>query len=345
MNAGRLRNWLNCSLVLPRQDRLTFYALMRAQVEAGIPAGSACETLLGLGDLNPTLLRIARAGAQAGHEGRLVVDGLAGTNLFPPPDIGVLRIAESNGTLSEALLALEEQAAENLGFAGRVVAPNLYYLVVFSVLLVLVWQAQDFMGAAVSVDLSDNPAWRLSAWLQAQAFWLTGIPAVAVAGVWIGKTSWTGPARRLLAGFDAEARYRFSLQFVRLAELLSRHGASHGEILSAAGSVLGHHRYVARAVQRARRAIDQEGTQWESAVADGLLSAEHAGLLAGLVPGGRRRLYPRAYRVLGEILRQLLVNRYRFMSTLLRIVLLGGCLALLLTMLDGVYSLLDSFRH
>lgn len=342
---GRIRNWFNCSLVFPRQDRMIFYALMRAQAEAGVPARAACETLLGLGDLGSALHRIARAGAQAGHEGRRVVDGLAETNLLPPADVGVLGIAENSGTLPEALRALEERTSENLGFFSQVVAPNLYYLIVLSVLLAMIWQARDFMGTLSFIDLTRNPAWRLSAWLHVWWPLPAGILGGGIALVWTGRMSWTGPARRLLLGFDAESRCRLALEFVQLAELMSSQGASHSEILSAAGSVLGHHRYAAHAVRRARRAIDQEGSAWETAIGGGLLSPEHAGLLAGLVPGGRRRLYPQAYRALAVMQRQFLKARYRAMNTLLRIALLGGCVMLMLKILEGVYSLIDSFQY
>ena len=345
MNIGRFQNWLNCNLTLPRSDRAIFYALLRAQLRAGVSAMSACETLLGLSDLGKTLRRIAKAGAQAGREGRLVLDGLAETNMFPPADMGVLRIAETGGTLQEALCALEEQTEENLSFVSQVMAPNLYYLVILTVLVGFVWNTQTFLKQVDFIDLSRNPSWRLSGWLH--AWWIPLVVGLSgtIAGVWIGKVSWTGPMRRLLLVFDTEARYRFGLEFVRLAELLSRHGASHTEILSAAGSALGHSRYVAHAVRRARRAVHEEGMQWEQALSDGLLLAEHASLLAGLVPGGRRQLYPPAYQALGEIQRRLLKNRYRIMQGFLRTALLLAIAALIVITAEGMYSLFDAVQY
>lgn len=263
----------------------------------------------------------------------------------PLADMGVLRIAETGGTLQEALCALEEQTEENLTLVSQVAAPNLYYLTVLSLVLFFAWQARNLMGTLAFADMTGNPAWVLSAWLHERGLWATCAILGTIAVVCFGKVSWTGPMRWLLLFLDAESRLRFGLEFVRLAELLTRHGASHTQILNAAGSVLGHSRYVAHAVRRARRALHEDGTQWEIAIADGLLSAQHVDLLAGLIPGGRRALYPQAYQALATIQRQLLKRRYRILSTLLRIALLGGCAAVILTLAEGIYSMIDIFKY
>ena len=339
MNGAGLRNALNCAVIFPRRDRLLFYALLRAQVRAGVPPARACETLLSLSDLAPPLRRIARAGAQAGHDGRPVVEGIAETRMFPPADMGVLGIAEANGTLAEALEAIEGSAAEALNVTARVVVPNLYYLTVLAVLVCFAWQARDFLNMVTFTDLSGNAAFEFSRWLHDWWIPATGALAGVTGAVWHGKFAWTGRARRLLPVFDAEARYRIGIAFAQLAELLARHGASHGEILAATGSVMGHHRYVAHAVRRARRALDTEGAKWEDALGGGLLSPEHADLLAGLVPGGQRNLYPEAYRTLGMIQRQLLNDRYRLLAGFFRTALLLAILVLLLVLVEGLYSL------
>ena len=342
MNLRRIRNAFNCAVVFPRRDRMLFYSLLRAQVRAGVPPAAACETLLGLSDLSPALRRIARAGAQAGHDGRPVVEGLAETEMFPPVDTGVLAIAEAGGTLAEALEAIEGSGDETLNCLTKVVVPNLYYLTILSVLVFFAWQAKDFLDMVAFTDMSGNTAFRLSAWLH--DWWAVALGALAggTGAVWHGKFAWTGRARRLLPVFDAEARYRIGIAFVQLAELLARHGASHGEILAAAGSVLGHHRYTAQAVRRARRALNADGAKWEDALGGGLLSPAHAALLAGLVPGGQRNLYPEAYRTLGMIQRRILNDRYRALAGVFRLGVLLGILVLLLVLAQGMYSMYGS---
>ena len=56
-----------------------------------------------------------------------MIDGLADTGMLPEMDIGVFRIAEKRGTLVDAIEAVESRASDKLGFADKVVIPNLYY--------------------------------------------------------------------------------------------------------------------------------------------------------------------------------------------------------------------------
>ena len=338
----RLANAINCNVVMDREDRASFYGVLRAQLQAGVVARSACETLQSLPDLPEPWYRVARAGAQAGHEGRMIAEGWQETNLFPPEDIGVLRIAERTGTMPEAFASLEQSAGSNLSFLRKVILPNLYYLAILGVMIGLAWEAQGFLGT-LKFDMTSNPAWILSEWLRTWGFYCITAITAGIAVVWYGKTNWVGPAvRKTLWVFDRESRYRVSLAFVRLAAMLSRQGASHTEILDAAGDVLGRSRFVAAAIRRARRMVLQEGARWEDAVSGGLLSAEHASLLAGLVPGEERSMYPEAYRTLQTVIGRMLELKYRRMAGLFRIAVFTGIAGIILTLASGIYGMTDT---
>ncbi len=336
-----MRNWLNQTLIFPRQHRLLFYSVIGAQLRAGTPLASACETLTKLNDLLPALRKIAKAGAQAGHEGRSVIDGLADTRMLPEIDIGVFRIAESRGTLIEAIEAVESRAADKLGFADRVALPNLYYAFLFSILIFFAFEAEDFSKGLFIAGNADNMAVRLSVWLNTWGI-VAGVVGVAlVFVVAYGKVSWIGRNRRALLFFDTEARYQFGIRFCALAEMLTRNGASHLEILDAAESVMSS-RFTQHHIVKARTAMNLHGMAFEDAISGGLLTAEHAELLSGMAPGGRRDLYIKAFQTVGLVQKRILETRYRVAEGMLRAFLLLSIMLLLITLGKGLYTMLTN---
>ena len=174
MRLTGVRNWFNQTLIFPRQHRLLFYSVLGAQLRAGVTLSSACETLAKLTDLLPALRKIAKAGAQAGHEGRSVIDGLADTGMLPEMDIGVFRVAEKRGTLVDAIEAVESRASDQLGFADKVVIPNLYYAFLFSILIFFAFEAEDFAKGLFIAGNEDNMAIKLSMWLNTWGI-ITGV--------------------------------------------------------------------------------------------------------------------------------------------------------------------------
>ncbi len=341
MRLTAIRNRINQTLVFPRQHRLLFYSVIGAQLRAGVTLISACETLAKLNDLLPALRRIAKAGAQAGHEGRSVIDGLADTGMLPAMDIGVFRVAESRGALVEAIGAVESRAADKLGFADRVVIPNLYYAFLFTILILFAFEAEDFAEGLLIGDASDNLAIRLSVWLNTWGA-VTGAGVIALVSVVAhGKMSWTGPARRALLFFDTEARYQVGIRFCALAEMLSRNGASHLEILDAAEAVM-RGRFTQHHIRSAKTAMNVHGRAFEDAIGGGLLSAQHAELLSGMTPGGRRDLYAQAFRTVGLVQKRILETRYMVAEGMFRAFLLLSIMMLLITMGKGMYEMLTN---
>lgn len=341
MRVTDIKNRINQTVIFPRQHRLLFYSIMGAQLRAGAPLSSACETLANLTDLSPALRKIAKAGAQAGYEGRSVIDGLADTGMLPDMDVGVFRVAESRGTLVEAIEAVESRASDKLGFADKVILPNLYYIFLFGILVFFAFEAEDFAKGLFVAGNSDNMAVKLSVWLNAWGF-ITGVGAVALASVvTYGKVSWIGPLRRMLPFFDTEARYQFGVRFCSLAEMLARNGASHLEILDAAESVMGS-RFTQHHIRSARTAMNVRGMAFEDAIGGGLLTAEHAELLSGMAPGGRRDLYAQAFRTVGIVQKRILETRYMVVEGMFRALLLLSIMLLLITLGKGMYTMLTN---
>ncbi len=341
MRLTGIRNWINQTLIFPRQHRLLFYSVLGAQLRAGVTLSSACETLAKLTDLLPALRKIAKAGAQAGHEGRSVIDGLADTRMLPEMDIGVFRVAESRGTLVDAIEAVESRASNKLGFTDKVVIPNLYYAFLFSILIFFAFEAEDFAKGLFIAGNEDNMAIKLSMWLNTWGI-ITGVGVIALVSViTYGKMSWTGPLRRALLFFDTEARYQIGIRFCSLAEMLSRNGASHLEILDAAQSVM-RSRFTQHHIRSAKTAMNEHGVAFEEAIGGGLLTTQHAELLSSMAPGGRRDLYAQAFRTVGLVQQRILETRYLVAEGMFRAFLLLSIMLLLITMGKGMYEMLTN---
>ena len=341
MRLTGIRNWFNQTLIFPRQHRLLFYSVLVAQLRAGVPLSSACETLAKLTDLLPALRKIAKAGAQAGYEGRSVIDGLADTGMLPEMDIGVFRVAESRGTLVDAIEAVESRASDKLGFTDKVVIPNLYYAFLFSILIFFAFEAEDFAKGLLMGSTEDNMAIKVSIWLNTWGA-LTGGGIIALVSVIThGKMSWTGHARRALLFFDTEARYQVGIRFCSLAEMLSRNGASHIEILEAAQSVMGS-RFTQHHIKEAKNAMNEHGMAFEEAIGGGLLTVQHAELLSSMAPGGRRDLYAQAFQTVGLVQKRILETRYMVAEGMFRAFLLLSIMMLLITMGKGMYEMLTN---
>ena len=184
---------------------------------------------------------------------------------------------------------------------------------------------------------ADNMAIRLSIWLNAWGA-ITGVGIIALVSViTYGKVSWTGHARRALLFFDTEARYQVGIRFCSLAEMLSRNGASHLEILDAAQSVMGS-RFTQHHIKSARTAMNVHGMAFEEAIGGGLLTAQHAELLSSMAPGGRRDLYAQAFRTVGLVQKRILETRYLVAEGMFRAFLLLSIMLLLITMGKGMYD-------
>lgn len=336
----RLQRWYNTSLRLDSVQRVLFYRSMSAQLGAGVSALRACETLARDVEISKEITRVAHGAAAAGKEGRPVSVGLEESLCIPAGDLGVLRVAERNNRLGDAFERLAREAEAPLSIRRNVLGGQVsYFLVIFLILLAFAIQAKDVLDGIAGEQAASLPAYRLSVvlgelWLPA-SLGLAGYLAVVLG--W-GRNNWTGAARRLLLVFDGDARARFAIAFSELAESLYAQGASHTEVLDSANEAFGEGKFAAWAIGRARRAHAVDGIAIEKALANRVLDAPQAELVAAMVPRGQRDLYPRAYGALAKIQRAMLERKYAVAASGLRLALLAGVSGLLLTLGHGVYT-------
>jgi len=336
---------LRRSMKLSREDRLMFYRLLSAQMQAGIVPARACISLVTLSGLPRGVRELARAGAQADSQSRPVTEGFSATGLIPPVELSLLTIAEQNGQLREALDEMVESGEDRqLRFFAAVVRPNIYYSVIVAVLLMFVWQAEEFFREIRIVE-GENPLIELSRSLRIALLPAAGgLGGLVLAVAW-GMQRWTGPQRRLLGPFDEQARLQFSIRFLDLAALMARRGAANASILEAIIRVYGRTRYLQYHARQALQKISGRGEEWESALAGGLVPPDHADLLRGLVPGGSRNLYPAGYRTIGIMQKQILRQRFGRTQMLAKLVLLCTVLYLLAALAEGMVSIFDSVQN
>lgn len=336
---------LQRGMKLSRDDRMMFYRLLSAQMRAGIVPAKACVSLVTLSGLPKGVRELARAAAQADSQSRPVTDGFAESGLIPPIELSLLTIAEETGQLREALDETVEQSEDShLRFFSAVIRPNLYYSVVVAVLLAFVWQAEGFLDD-IRIAGPDNPLRELSRSLK---IWLipaaTALGSFAVLAGW-GMTRWTGAHRRLLGPFDEQARLQFSIRFLELAGMLARRGAANTSILDSVVRVYGRTRYLQHHARLALQKISGRGEEWENALAGGLVPADHADLLKGLVPGGTRDMYPTGYSAIDAMQKQILRQRFQRMQVLFKLLLLCTVLWLFAALAEGMVSIFDSMQN
>ena len=336
---------LKRAMKLSREDRMMFYRLLSAQMQAGVVPARACSSLITLSGLPRGVQELAKSAAQADSQSRPITEGFAKANLIPPIELSLLSIAEQNGQLREALDEMVETGEDQgIRFFAAVIRPNIYYAVIVAVMLMFVWQAEAFFEE-IKIVQGGNPLIELSKALKIYLIpVVTGIVGLVFIVVY-GMQCWTGPNRRLLGPFDEQARLQFSIRFLDLATLMAKRGAANASILEAIIRVYGKTRYLQHHARQALQKISGRGEEWESALATGLVPADHADLLRGLVPGGSRDMYPMGYRTIGLMQKQILRQRFQRTQTLIKLVLLCAVLYLLAGLAEGMVSIFDSVQN
>lgn len=326
---------------LPKNDRLMFYGLLSAQVDAGFVAARACRELAELDGLPGGIREIARAGGQAEYEGRHAVEGMASTGLLPAEDVAILTVAAKYGSLPEALRSLANRDGGIPGVFGRVLAPNLYFAMILGILVFLIFNSAGFFGR-MRLTGEGNPLYEASLALQQwMPVFLVAVGALTVAVIWIVKR-WTGPVRQVLEPFDTIERLRTGIRFCNLAVMMARNGAVGQVILEHIADVYRGSPYLRHHAVSARDLIVTRGTRLEDALAGGVLKPRYAALLKGLVPGRELAKYEVGYSTLADVQRQMLDRQLGILNRLFRIVLLVGIVLCFAQLLDGIYSMYDS---
>ena len=338
MFAG-LRTWWRSTAEFPASQRRIFYDVMAAQLAAGVPAASGCETLSGTVTISAPMTRLAEGGVAAAREGRGVVAGFGDTGYLPMEDLGLLKVAERSASLGEAFRDLSAAGGDRLGIVSSVLAPNGYFLFVLALALAGASQLADVLSVAERLtDLSQNNAYRLSRWIEAYGPWALAVFGGVAGAMAVGRIRWIGSLRRVLLGLDGIYRAQVGIKFSVFAGRLYDRGAAHVEVLDAAAEAFGRSGFVGHGIARARADHAVAGMGIEDALAGRLLTAEAAAILKGLVPRGERGLYGRGFRAVAAIQTAVLRSRLTAVASAVRTVAIAGVGLLVAVVVPGIYE-------
>ena len=336
----KLVNVYNVQNRFPRADRVMFYRILEYQIKAGASMKTIFRLLRDDLKITPEITRIAGQVSQALAEGRAAAEGMLESNFFPPEDIGLLLVAERRDAMPTVLDQLATRTRDNLTFFGEAVRPNLYYGVILAVLLFLASKITDYEDLLGSfTDLSANPAWELSVWVNTWGL-VAGTGLAVVTGViWYGKAHWYGPLRKFLPFFDRDARLQYGIRFCGLSRIMSHLGASYDDTLTASLRAFGSSRFMIRGLSEMQRLYSRGGMPFDQALSRTILDGRMAAALGALALGGDRQTQARAFAMLEQMQTEICRKRYAQARTITQILLLSAVAYTLLSMVLGMYEI------
>lgn len=335
--------WFNQTFKLPAEQRSLLYKLIKIQVSAGATYQQVFDALSTDAAATPEIAKVAQLAAEAGQEGRLFSDGLEDSGCIPTVDLGIIRAAEINNQLDVACQNLQDTAVSKLSIFGSVVAPNLYYLTILSVLGAMTWQAKATIEKiGDNVDPSQITIYKLSLMLHDWGAVVLLLAMIYSFIVFYGRGNFLADARRLLAFFDSDYRAHLVIRVATISAILTKQGANHVDILASIRDAFTVEKFVSHATATATQKHVGDGQAIDDALADTLLTADMARMLKALTPGGDLTSYALAYSAIADIQRTKLTATYNKLSVMFRVGLLSCVALLLIIMIQGVYAALQA---
>ena len=321
--------------------RTMFYKIFAAQTRGGVRPLTICEMLSEKANLDPGIRDLARHGAQAAREGRLASVGFAESGYLPVADVGILRVAEQNGTLSDALTELTDAERSTRTFLTGAFRPAAFQLVPATVAIGMVTASPILLN-----DIVQDAAMRASIPLYQVATLLqTYGPAILVFFLafvifcWWGRSRLT-KQRWMLTLFNHDWLDQVAIAYCRLAASMSRQGATHLQTLSAFADAY-RSTYVQAMIPLATRDVS-DGRAYAQSLAGRLLPADVADILESLVPGEERERYPNAFETLAAMQEALLSNHYTVRARAMKFTFMSLTVTFLVLMFHGLFNAAQS---
>ena len=314
-----------------------FYKILAAQTRGGVRLLTICQMLKDKAKLDPGVQQLAKYGADAAHAGRLACDGFADSGYLPAVDAGILRVAEQNGTLPDALAELTDADRQARTFFSGVFKPAALQLLPASAAISMVTASPELLKDIVqdAAALEAMPLYMVASFLQTfgPAF---GIAiALFVVFCWWGRSHLT-KRRWLLTLFSRDWLDQVSIAYCRLAASMTRQGATHLKTLNAFAEAY-HSSFVHTMVPVAIRDVT-DGRAYAASLAERLLPADIAELLDALVPGEDRERYPSAFETLAAMQEALLANHYAVRARALKFTFMAVAAGFLVLMFHGLFN-------
>lgn len=314
-----------------------FYKILAAQTRGGVRLLTTCQMLTDKEQLDASVRRLATFGARAAQAGRLASDGFAESGYLPAADAGILRVAEQNGTLADALSELTDAEREARTFLNGVFRPAVFQLIPATVAVSMVTASPELLVDIVQDSASREamPLHMVATFLQTFGPTLILLIALFVSFCWWGRSRLTSQ-RWLLTIFERDWRDQVAIAYCRLGASMTRQGATHLQTLDAF-AVAYQSKYVRTMIPLVRRDVT-DGRAYATSLADRLLPADIAELLDALVPGEDRERYPSAFETLAAMQEAQLANHYAVRARGLKFVFMATAASFLVLMFHGLFN-------
>lgn len=332
-----VRNWWRCHVEMDTTTRTMFYKILAAQTRGGVRLLTICQMLKDKKQLNTGVKRLAKAGGDAAQVGRLASDGFAASGYLPAADVGVLRVAEQNNTLPDALKELTDDERQARTFFTGVVKPAAFQLVPAAVAVGMVTASPSLLSDIVQDQavLEAMPLYLVATFLQTFGPVVGILVLLFIGFCWWGRSRLTRN-RWLLAMFNRDWLDQVAIAYCRLGASMTRQGATHLQTLQAFSDAYPSS-YIRRMIPLATRDV-ADGRAYAASLADRLLPADIAELLEALVPGEDRARYPNAFETLAALQEAQLAHHYAVRARGLKFVFMATAAGFLVLMFHGLFN-------
>ena len=314
-----------------------FYKILSAQTRGGVRLLTICQMLRDKAQLDTGVKRLAQYGADAAQGGRLASDGFAESGYLPAADAGILRVAEQNGTLPDALAELTDEERQARTFFTGVFKPAAFQLIPASVAIGMVAASPKLLTDIVQDEAAREamPLHMVATLLQTFGPAIGILILLFVGFCWWGRSRLT-QRRWLLTLFNRDWLDQVAIAYCRLAASMTRQGGTHLQTLAAFADAYGV-TYVRAMIPLAKRDLT-DGRAYAASLADRLLPADIAELLDALVPGEDRERYPNAFETLAAMQEAQLANHYAVCARGLKFIFMATAAGFLVLMFHGLFN-------
>lgn len=335
--ARNVRDWWRSHIDVDATTRTMFYKILAAQTRGGVRLLTVCQMLKDKQQLAPGLRQLATFGAEAAQSGRLASDGFADSGFLPPTDVGILRVAERNRTLPDALVELTDAERQSRTFFTGVFRPAAFQLLPAAFAIGMVTASPELLNDIVKdqAALEAMPLHMIASFLKTFGPALGLLVVFFVGFCWWGRSRLTN-RRWLLGWFSRDWLDQVAIAYCRLGASMTRQGATHQQTLDAFRDAY-RTSYVRAMIPHAKRDIN-DGRAYAASLADRLLPADVAELLDALVPGEDRERYPSAFETLAAMQEALLANHYAVRARALKFLFMTTTAGFLVLMFHGLFN-------
>ena len=332
-----VRNWWRSHVEMDATTRTMFYKILAAQTRGGVRPLTVCQMLKDKKQLDSGIKRLAKAGADAAQSGRLASEGFTESGYLPAADVGILRVAEQNGTLADALAELTDAERQRRTFFSGVFKPAAFQLLPAAVAVGMVTASPTLLTDVVTdgAALDRMPLYQVATFLQTFGPAVGAFMLIFVCFCWWGRSRLI-QRRWLLIVFNRDWLDQTAIAYCRLAASMTRQGATHLQTLQAFSDAF-RSPYVSAMIPIAIRDVT-DGRAYTASLADRLLPADIAELLEALVPGEDRTRYPNAFETLADMQEALLANHYNVRARGLKFIFMTTAAGFLVLMIHGLFN-------